>query len=66
VKEAEAGFSVRPDDPIALADAVEELASLPAAARAEMGRNGRAWALRYHNIPVLANTLLNAMQAAVK
>jgi glycosyltransferase involved in cell wall biosynthesis len=65
VKEAAAGFSVPPEDPIAVANAVQQLANLPAEARVRMGRNGRAWALKYHNIPVLADTLLRAMEAGI-
>ncbi len=58
VSEANAGFTVPPDDPDALAGAIERLADLTEDERAEMGRNGRQWALEHHNIPRLADRLL--------
>ena len=43
VRSAHAGLTLEPSDPVALADAITHLASLPAAARDQLGRNGRAY-----------------------
>ena len=58
VSEAHAGLTVPPDDPAALADAIEELARLSPTERKHMGQNGRRWALEHHNIASLADRLL--------
>ena len=43
MRSAHAGLTLEPSDPVALADAITHLASLPAAARDQLGRNGRAY-----------------------
>lgn len=63
VKEAEAGFSVPPEDPVAVADAIERLVALTPEQRVVMGRNGRRFVEEHHNIPKLAQRLLAAMAA---
>jgi glycosyltransferase involved in cell wall biosynthesis len=60
---ASAGFSVPPGDPIAVADAVERLVSLTPEERMAMGRRGREYLLEYHNIPRLAERLLQVIEA---
>ena len=62
VEEAAAGFSVPPDDPVAVAAAIEQLVALPPEKRMILGENGRSWALQYHNIPALADRLLEAFR----
>jgi glycosyltransferase involved in cell wall biosynthesis len=62
VREVGAGFSVPPDNPTAVADAVERLVALTPAQRVFMGQNGRRYLEEHHNIPRLAERLLNAMQ----
>jgi glycosyltransferase involved in cell wall biosynthesis len=62
VADAGAGFSVPPGDPEAIADVIERLVSLTSEERAEMGRRGREYLLEYHNIPILASRLLQAIE----
>jgi glycosyltransferase involved in cell wall biosynthesis len=45
IREAEAGLTVPPGDPAALANAIEHLAAMSAAQLAEMGRRGRSFVL---------------------
>jgi colanic acid biosynthesis glycosyl transferase WcaI len=48
VKQAEAGLCVPPEDPSALAQAILSLAQNPELCQC-MGKNGRAWAEKYHS-----------------
>ena len=57
-----AGYSVPPDDPVAIADAIEKLFSLMPGERIEMGRKGREYVTEHHNIPRLAVQLLAALE----
>lgn len=54
VKEARAGLSVPAENPEAMAQAIRELATLTPEQRIEMGRNGRAYVEKHHDIRVLA------------
>ena len=58
VAETGAGFSVPPEDPAAVADAIERLVALSAAERATMGDRGHAYMLQYHHAPRLAERVL--------
>jgi nucleotide sugar dehydrogenase len=62
VAEIGAGYSLPPDDPVAVADAIEKLFSLTPVERIDMGRKGREYVSQYHNIPKLASTLLAALK----
>ncbi|HKV88522.1 MAG TPA: nucleotide sugar dehydrogenase [Candidatus Dormibacteraeota bacterium] len=57
-----AGYSLPPDDPVAIADAIEKLFSLPPAERITMGRKGREYVIEHHDIPKLASQLLEALE----
>ena len=57
-----AGYSVPPDDPVAIANAIEKLFSLMPGERIEMGRKGREYVTEHHNIPRLAVQLLAALE----
>jgi glycosyltransferase involved in cell wall biosynthesis len=57
-----AGYSVPPDDPAAIADAIEKLFSLPPSQRIAMGRKGREYVTEHHDIPKLAVRLLAALE----
>ncbi len=57
-----AGYSLPPDDPVAIADAIEKLFSLTPAERINMGRKGREYVLEHHDIPKLASQLLAALE----
>jgi glycosyltransferase involved in cell wall biosynthesis len=62
VRDVGAGYSVPPGRPEAIADAIEQLTALTPAARVAMGRNGRRYLEEHHNIPLLADRLLAAME----
>lgn len=61
VSEAGCGFTVPPEDPQALADAVLRLRRMPQAERGMLGENGRNFVLRRHNYSVLAHQFLDAI-----
>src|SRR6266851_943358 len=64
VRDAQAGFSVPPGDPEVLADAIERLVALTPVERMEMGERGRRYLLEHHNIPRLADRLLEVFEGA--
>jgi glycosyltransferase involved in cell wall biosynthesis len=61
VAECGCGVSVEAEDPAALARAIEQIASLPAAERVELGARGRRQAEEQHDYPILAARLLDAV-----
>ena len=63
VAESGCGLTVAPESPAAVAQGLQQLAALPAAARRAMGQRGRAFVLAHHTYPVLAQRFLAAMQA---
>lgn len=62
VAEIGAGYSLPPDDAVAVADAIEKLFSLTPRERIEMGKKGREYVTEFHNIPKLAARLLAALE----
>ncbi len=54
IQEARAGLSVKAENPVALADAIEALMALTQAERVQMGQNGREYVRRVHALPILA------------
>jgi glycosyltransferase involved in cell wall biosynthesis/O-antigen ligase len=62
VQDAHAGLSVPPGDPDVLADAVEKLADLTPEERKVMGERGRRYVTEHHNIPRLADRLLEVFE----
>jgi len=62
VADVGAGYSLPPDDPVAIADAIEKLFSLSPAERIEMGLKGHQYAVEHHDIPKLASQLLDALE----
>jgi glycosyltransferase involved in cell wall biosynthesis len=54
VSEAQAGIVVPPDDPLALAKAIQKLVETPLKERCEMGLRGREYVVKHHNIAQLA------------
>ena len=64
VKEANAGFSVPPGDPVAIADAIERMAALSPEERRAMGLRGREYLMAHHNIPALAQRYIGILEAA--
>lgn len=62
VRDAQAGVSVPPGDPDILARAIEGLVALTPKERMEMGERGRRYLLEHHNIPGLAQRLLEVLE----
>jgi glycosyltransferase involved in cell wall biosynthesis len=57
IEDAEAGLTVVPDDPIALAKAIEELVSIPHEKRCQMGQRARRYVELNHDFNSLAEKL---------
>ena len=62
VSDAGCGETIAPEDPQALAAAVQRLRAMPAEARARLGRAGRAYVEAHHTYPVLARNFLDAVR----
>ncbi len=63
VKEAHCGFTVPPRNPEALAEAVIKLYQMSPEERAEMGKRGREYVEKYHDIRKLAMQLESVLQS---
>ncbi len=61
VSDARCGYSVSPGDKVAIADALEKLASLPADARRDMGERGRTYVREHHGYERLAADYLQTI-----
>jgi len=57
VKKANCGISVLPGDPKSISDAVIKFYQMPSQERNEIGRRGREYVEKFHNIPVLVDKL---------
>lgn len=57
INEAKAGITVPPDNPQALAKAIIKVHNMPKEKKQEMGKRGREYVKKYHNIPILVNKL---------
>lgn len=57
VDEANAGITVPPENPKALAQAITELVGMRPEERVQMGKNGLEYVKKYHDIKVLADKL---------
>ena len=55
VQDAGAGFTVKPENPFQLAEAIDKLVKLSPAQRAAMGEAGRAYVERHHSFSALAS-----------
>jgi glycosyltransferase involved in cell wall biosynthesis len=62
VSEAGCGISIEPENPIAIANAVRHLISLPIETLQEMGQKGKKYCIANHNYKVLAAKSLKAFQ----
>ena len=65
VEEAKAGLTVPPENPSAMADAVQTLLAMTPAQREEMGHNGRRYVEEKHSFPYLAQKLAVVLDKAV-
>tara|TARA_B110000977_G_scaffold51772_1_gene70366 strand:+ start:353 stop:1540 length:1188 start_codon:yes stop_codon:yes gene_type:complete len=54
IKDAKAGFSVEPENPQAIAEAIMKLINLTLEERKELGRNGREYVEKHHSYEKLA------------
>ena len=63
VEKAGCGFVVNPGDPQALADAIIKLYQMSPEERAEMGKRGREYVEKYHDIRKLAMQLESVLQS---
>lgn len=63
IADADAGLTVRPQNPQALADAMIAMTALPAERRAAMGANGRDYLQRNHDIRMLSQILARKLDA---
>jgi glycosyltransferase involved in cell wall biosynthesis len=61
VAEADCGFTVPPENPDAIADALLRLIQLSPAERRRLGKNGRRFVLRNHDYRVLAQRFIDAL-----
>lgn len=66
VARAQAGISIPPENPQALADAVVELSKTPIEERQAMGRRGRAYIEEHHDMSKLAARLAEALHGVVE
>jgi len=64
VRDSGAGFSVPPEDPRALAEAVKRMRGIPPSERAQMGRNGIEYVRQHHDIRILAAQLEQACRSS--
>ncbi len=62
VEICQAGMSIPPSDPAALAEAIYQLSILPASERKQMGKRGKEYVTAYHDIRKLADSLENMMK----
>ena len=62
VEEAEAGITVPPENPEALAQAVTELVAMRPETRIQMGKNGLEYVKKHHDIRVIADKLERTLQ----
>ena len=65
VAEAEAGCSIPPENPEAMAVAVMDVAGMTPAERLRLGKNGRKYVEQYHDIKLLAEKLESACVSAL-
>jgi glycosyltransferase involved in cell wall biosynthesis len=65
VKQADCGLEVPPEDPIALASAIEKLIALPSDRLRVMGENGRRYAFENHMYDILAKKFLDSLSMSV-
>jgi len=57
IDEARVGITAPPDNPQALARAIIKVHNMPKEKKQEMGKRGREYVKKYHNIPILVNKL---------
>lgn len=66
VSESQCGLSVPPEDPEALAEAIIELSRMPEEEREAMGRRGREYVEKYHDISMLAEKFIQCIEQVAR
>lgn len=61
IEEAQAGITVEPGNPQALAEGILKINRMTVAERSLLGANGRAYVEKYHNIKVLGESFMRAL-----
>lgn len=61
VAEAQCGFTIAPEDPVSISDAIIKLTQLPLTEQQAMGERGRRYILIEQTYPVLAQRFLDAI-----
>ncbi len=65
IQEANAGISIEPENPKAIAGAILKLVDTPEQKLIEMGQNGRKFVLENHEYSVLADKFLNVIEKSI-
>jgi len=65
IAEADAGITVAPEDPRAIATAVSALAAMSSDEKFSMGLRARRYVEEHHNFAMLANRLEQVLQSAL-
>jgi glycosyltransferase involved in cell wall biosynthesis len=66
VRASGGGICVQPEDPDAVADALAELAAAGPAGRQAIGERGRSWVYRHHDVTMLADRFLRALESVAE
>jgi glycosyltransferase involved in cell wall biosynthesis len=66
IQEAGCGITVPPENPEALADTIERLASTPKDVLLQMGKNGRSYVEKHYDYKVLAARLAEVLDSVVR
>ncbi len=62
VKEVACGIDIEPENPKAIADAINKLISLPQTELEKMGQNGKEFVIRNHDYKILAKKFITIVQ----
>lgn len=65
IQEANAGYTIEPENPIKLAEAIEKIARLTMEERAQLGLNGRKYAEKNYNINIVAQNLIDELNLVI-
>jgi glycosyltransferase involved in cell wall biosynthesis len=66
VRASGGGICVRPEAPEAVADALAELAAAGPQARRQLGEQGQAWVYRHHDMTMLGEQFLRALESVAR
>ncbi len=66
VQEAQAGITVEPGNPEALAEGILRLYRLTPEERERLGANGRSYVEKYHDINILSEKLAEVIRSVIR